>query len=126
MNSFEEMPVWQNAMDVAVRVFALTAGLPRCEDYGLTSQMRRSSLSISDNLAEGFGRDHLKDKIKFYYYSRGSAFELKNQLIYGYKVKYFEKTESDKMIHDIEGILFELNSLIKAIRKKGLEGENEG
>jgi four helix bundle protein len=53
-NSFEEMPVWQKAMDLAVIIFRLTEKLPRKEDYGLTSQIRRSTLSISGNLAEGF------------------------------------------------------------------------
>ena len=61
-NSFEEMPVWQKAMDMAVDVFELTEQLPRKEDYGLTSQMRRSGLSVPGNIAEGFGRRHTKGK----------------------------------------------------------------
>jgi four helix bundle protein len=50
-NSFEEMPVWQKAMDMAVEIFNLTEELPRKEDYGLTSQMRRSGLSVPGNIA---------------------------------------------------------------------------
>lgn len=50
---FQELPVWQMAMQLAVDIFALTESLPRKEDYGLTSQIRRSSLSVSDNIAEG-------------------------------------------------------------------------
>ncbi|HCJ65802.1 MAG TPA: four helix bundle protein, partial [Elusimicrobia bacterium] len=87
-NSFEEMPVWQKAMQLAVKIFKLTDKLPRKEDYGLTSQIRRSALSISGNLAEGFGRKHTKDKLNFYYDSRGSLAETKSHLIYGYKVEY--------------------------------------
>jgi four helix bundle protein len=57
------MPVWQHAMEIAERVFSATEHLPKKEDYGLTSQVRRSALSISANLAEGFGRSHtLQDK----------------------------------------------------------------
>ncbi len=61
------MPAWQKAMDLAVKIFKLIEKLPRKKDYGLTSQIRRSALSISGNLAEGFGRMHTKDKLNFYY-----------------------------------------------------------
>jgi four helix bundle protein len=60
--SFEDMPVWQKSTDLAERVFRLTEPLPRKEDYGLTSQNRRSALSVPGNIAEGFGRQHTKDK----------------------------------------------------------------
>ena len=56
--SFREMPVWQEAMAVAEKVFAATDKLPRKEDYGFTSQIRRAALSISANIAEAFGRNH--------------------------------------------------------------------
>ncbi len=59
------MPVWKGAMNVAIQIFDLTVSLPRSEDYGFTSQVRRSALSISANIAEGFGRSTSKDKIKF-------------------------------------------------------------
>lgn len=55
LKSFEDMPVWQKAMKLAVDVFGLTKNLPRNEDYGLTSQIRRAALSVSANIAEGFG-----------------------------------------------------------------------
>lgn len=71
-NSFEDMPLWKKAMELAVSIFHLTERLPKKEDYGLTSQMRNSSLSISGNISEGFGRKHTKDKLNFYYNSRGS------------------------------------------------------
>mgnify|MGYP001067196937 CR=1 FL=1 len=87
--SFEEMPVWQKAMELAVKIHGLTERLPRKEDYGLTSQIRRSGLSVSDNISEGFGRKHTNDKLKFYYNARGSLAETKNHLIYGHKVGYF-------------------------------------
>jgi four helix bundle protein len=79
--TFEDMKVWQNAMDLAVKIFHLTENLPRKEDYGLTSQIRRSALSVAGKLAEGFGRRHTKDKLNFYYDSRGSLAETKSHLI---------------------------------------------
>ena len=86
LSSFEDMPVWQKAMELVQKVFSLTEGLPRKEDCGLTSPVRRSALSGSGNLAEGFGRQHTKDTLNFYDASRGSLAETKNHLIYGQKV----------------------------------------
>jgi four helix bundle protein len=117
-NSFEEMPVWQKAMELAVSIFKLTEKLPKKEDYGLTSQIRSSALSVPGNIAEGFGRKHTKDKLNFYYDSRGSLSETKNHLIYGYKVEYFTKSEFEKHANLIEETWKELNSLINSLQKK--------
>ena len=55
------MPVWQYALELAIQVFELSSSLPRSEDYGLTSQLRRAANSVSANIAEGFGRNTNKD-----------------------------------------------------------------
>ena len=117
-NSFEEMPVWQKAIDLAIKIFKLTEKLPRKEDYGLTSQIRRSALSIPGNIAEGFGRKHTKDKLNFYYDSRASLAETKNHLIYGHRVGYFTKSEFDEHANLMEEIWKEMNSLISSLEKK--------
>ncbi|MBI4687995.1 MAG: four helix bundle protein [Nitrospirae bacterium] len=117
-NSFEEMPLWQKAMDLAVRIFKLTENLPKKEDYGLTSQIRGSSLSVSGNIAEGFGRRHTKDKLNFYYNARASLFETKSHLIYGNRVGYFVKTELEDCLNLISDIGKEINSLIAVLQKK--------
>lgn len=105
-------------MSFAIEVFFLTENLPRKEDYGLTSQIRRSSLSISDNIAEGFGRDGVPDKRKFYIYARASAQEAKNQLIYGNRVGYFTNDSVTKLITLLEEVLLSLNKLIKSFSTK--------
>jgi four helix bundle protein len=112
---FQQFPVWQTAMQLAVDVFGLTENLPRKEDYGLTSQIRRASLSISNNIAEGFGRQHNADKIKFYIYSRGSANETKSQLIYGNRVGYFTEEKIIDLIERINEIIESLNKIIKTL-----------
>jgi four helix bundle protein len=115
--SFEDMPVWQKSMDLAERVFRLTEPLPRKEDYGLTSQIRRSALSVPGNIAEGFGRQHTKDKLNFYYVSRGSLAETKSHLIYGLKVGYFQESEVAALSQLIENIWEELNNLISSFTR---------
>jgi four helix bundle protein len=112
------MPVWQKAMELAVRIFHITERLPRKEDFGLTSQIRNSGLSVSGNISEGFGRKHTKDKLNFYYNARGSLAETKNHLIYGYKVGYFSKEEFEEISNLIRDTWKELNSLINSFSKK--------
>jgi len=114
--SFEDMPVWKKAMDLGVQVFSLTEALPKKEDYGLISQIRRSALSVSGNIAEGFGRKHTKDKLNFYYNARGSLSETKSHLIYGHKVGYFQKIEFDRSSGLIVEVWKELNCLIASLK----------
>ena len=103
-------------VEYAVEIFKLTVDLPKQEDYALTSQIRRSSVSVSDNLAEGFGRETNLDKKRFYVMSRGSLLESKNQLIYGQKVGYFDVQKVSSLTVLNEQIHFELNKLIKSLR----------
>lgn len=118
-DSFESMPVWQKGMELAERVFAITETLPRKEDYGLTSQVRRSALSVPGNIAEGFGRRHSKDKLNFYYVARGSLAETKSYLTYGFKVGYLEESDLTSLSELVAKIRQELNKLISSFTPKG-------
>lgn len=112
------MPVWKKAMDIAVDVFLISNSLSRKEDYALTSQIRRSAESISANISEGFGKAGTKDKTMFYKFSRGSAYETKNHLIYGNLVKYFELEKTQLIIAQIESLIQDLNKIIKTLEGK--------
>ena len=116
--SFEDMPVWQKAMEAAVKIFELTEKLPRKEDYGLTSQIRRSALSVPGNIAEGFGRKHSKDKQNFYFNARGSLAETKSHLIYGHRIGYFDQRYVDELSALTQEIWKEVNSLINALGRE--------
>ena len=109
------MPVWQKAHDLSAKVFKLTINLPRSEDYGLTSQIRRSSNSISGNIAEGFGRTSSKDKSHFYIISRGSTTETQSHLLYGVKVGYFDIKEVELLIIEYDNLMYELNKILKTL-----------
>ena len=111
--SFKDMVVWQNAIAVSKEVFEMTISLPKSEDYGLTSQIRRAANSVSANIAEGYGRKTKKDKSIFYVYSRGSAFETQSHLEYGKKVGYF--TDIDETIEKYNEIIHDLNKILKSL-----------
>jgi four helix bundle protein len=119
--SFKEMPIWQTAMQIAQEIFDLTDNLPKKEDYGFTSQIRRSALSISSNIAEAYGRNHILDKKNFYYFSRGSIAETQSHLEYGKRVGYIKGDKSKYLDKQLTGLYRDINKLIMSlkIRKKG-------
>jgi four helix bundle protein len=115
--SFRDMPVWQSAMAVAEQVFALTDKLPRKEDYGFTSQVRRAALSISANIAEAFGRSHSLDKIKFYFVARGSLTETQSHLEYGRRVGYLAVSDAAALSAKLDQVHAEINRVISSLRE---------
>ena len=114
--SFKELPIWQEAIEIAAQIFRFTEGLPRKEDYGLTSQIRRSALSISANIAEAFGRNHSADKMKFYFYSRGSITETQSHLEYAKRVGYLDDSSADIVDKRLENLHKDLNKVIATLR----------
>jgi four helix bundle protein len=113
--SFTEMPVWQKALNLSADVFKLSSQLPKSEDYGLVSQIRRSSNSITANIAEAFGRKQKMDKSRFYHIARGSAFETQSHLLYGSKVGYFETQTVNNLFKAYNLLIFELNKILKSL-----------
>jgi four helix bundle protein len=79
--NFEELIVWQKAIELSLCVYNITHQFPKSEIYGLTSQMRRASVSVASNIAEGRGRLNSGEFRQFLGFAQGSVFELKTQLI---------------------------------------------
>ena len=117
--SFREMPVWREAMAVAEKVFVLTDKLPRKEDFGFTSQIRRAALSISANIAEAFGRNHTLDKVNFYFVARGSVTETQSHLEYGKRVGYLKPESAEELSARLSSIYNDINKVIITLRQKG-------
>ncbi len=122
--SFTEMPVWQKAHQLVLHVYRCTASFPREEVYGLTSQIRRASLSVAGNIAEAFGRFHYLDKNKFYLNARGSLEETKNYVIISRDLGYLEIEDSSILMDNIDSISEELNIMVKTLRIRG-QGKGE-
>jgi four helix bundle protein len=113
---FTEMPVWQLSMEIVEDIYKLTEKLPKREDYALCGQMRAAAISIAANIAEGFGRNHTKDKVNFYFYSRGSASEEISHLLCGNKVGYFSIEEIEPIKNKCKRVIEELNKMVKSFR----------
>lgn len=116
LKSFKEMPIWQEALRIAETVHGLTENLPRKEDYGFTAQIRRAALSISANIAEGFGRHHTGDKINFYYMARGSLTEVESHVAYGSRVGYIEAAAQVSLETSLRTLHRDLNRVIATLK----------
>ena len=81
MHNLKELKIWNKAIDLSTEVYRLTADFPKEEKYGLTSQIRRSAVSVPSNIAEGAGRNTNKEFNHFLGISNGSSYELQTQLI---------------------------------------------
>jgi len=91
LQSFKELIVWQKAYQFALNVYRESDGFPKREIYGLTSQLRRSAVSIVSNIAEGYQRQHLGEYIQFLSVSLGSCAEAETQLLLAQDLNYVSK-----------------------------------
>ena len=81
IRNFYDLDAWKKGHLLVLEIYRITDSFPKNETYGVVSQLRRASSSITANIAEGFARYHFKEKIKFYYNSRGSVAEVQNFLL---------------------------------------------
>ena len=113
--SFEKLEAWVFAKELAKQVYLLTKKFPNDELYGLTSQIRRASISICSNLAEGSGRTSKIDFARFIQIAYGSMMELLNQLIIAEDLEYIQKDELVKIREQIDQISIRLSGLRKSL-----------
>ena len=111
--SFEKLIAWQKGRELAVVIYKTTKQFPKDELFGLTSQMRRCSISIASNLAEGSGRISFKEKARFTEIAYGSSLELLNQLILSNDLEYINEEEYIQIREKIS----EVNMLIDGLYK---------
>lgn len=93
IRTFTDLKAWQEGHRLVICIYELTKNFPKDEVYCLVSQMRRAAISITSNIAEGFGRQGYKEKIQFYYLAQGSLTELKNQILVAKDVGYINNEE---------------------------------
>ncbi len=87
VRSYRDLKVWQDAMNLAEGCYLLTRDFPKDEMYGMTSQMRRSAVSVAANIAEGYGRDSTGSYVNFLRTAQGSLKELETHLMLADRVK---------------------------------------
>ena len=121
IESFEDLEVWRLAVDLAAKIYQITLHFPKDEKYGIIDQLKRAVTSIAANIAEGFGRYHYKDSVKFLYNARGSLFEVRSHLLVAQKLGQIPKNKEEdlnQILKDIRNLGVKLNNFISAIMRK--------
>ncbi|HLO13678.1 MAG TPA: four helix bundle protein [Anaerolineales bacterium] len=125
ISGLEKLDVWCKARDFAVRVNKeILPLLPPEEKWSLNQQLRRSSQSVSANIAEGHGRFYFQDNVRFCYIARGSLEETLSHIVYAYKVGYVSETIYNSFAVDGENLNRLINGYISFL-KKSKQGANE-
>jgi four helix bundle protein len=115
MHDYKKLEVWKLSMEFTKHVYELTEKLPHEEKFGLTSQIRRSAVSIPSNIAEGAGRNSKKEFSHFLSISLGSTFELETQLLLAKKLNFFLDINLDNYMNELDSIGKMIHSLRKSM-----------
>ena len=111
--SFEKLEVWKEASTLVTKLYQITEGFPAEEKFGLTNQIRRASVSIASNLAEGTSRITNKDKAHFTTMAYSSTMELLNQLILSKNLSFL----SEEIYIDLRQSITKISNMLNALRK---------
>mgnify|MGYP001588863076 CR=1 len=98
IRDFTDLEAWRKAHELALAIYKATQKFPKSEAFALTSQIQRAAVSITSNIAEGFGRQTIREKVQFYYQAHGSLTEVKSQLILAKDLKYISTQEFDTIM----------------------------
>ncbi len=110
---FTDLKAWQASRQLVKSAYQLTENFPRTEQFGLTSQMRRAAISVASNIAEGFRRTSMRDKLHFYVMAHGSLTELENQIILAEDLNFIE--HKDFLL--LEDLSLEADRLVSGLVK---------
>lgn len=123
--SFEKLDVWQEARKLVKEIYMVSDLFPASEKFGLTNQIRRASVSVVSNIAEGVSRFSPKEQIRFIEIAYGSLTEVYCQLIIGMDLDYLTSDKLELIKLRILKISNQLNSLKKSISKRASEGPTD-
>src|SRR3989344_5893497 len=124
IKTFTDLIAWQAAYNLSLIVYKSTNTFPASENIGLTSQMRRSSVSVVSNIAEGFGRSGHKDREYFYQMASGSLYELKSQILIAKGLEYLSDSNFEELIELTDRAHKLLHGLLRSHRSNKLLTSN--
>ena len=116
--NFEDMPMWQLAKDIAVHIYKLTNRVVWAKDYGVKDQIRRASISVSSNIAEGFERGTSKEFVQYLNISRASAGEVRSQLTVARELEYVSNKEVLALSDQLTSLAKQITAMIQTLKRK--------
>lgn len=126
IESYRDLLVWQKAMDLVVEIYRLTKAFPPDERFGLTIQIRRVAVSIPSNIAEGHGRLHRADFLRFLSIARGSLTELETQLQIATRLGYLDARQTEQSWDLVRHVGRALNGLIRSLNSENPRSNGGG
>jgi len=118
LRTYRDLLVWQKAIELAILVYRLSEAFPRTEIYGLRSQIRRASVSVPSNIAEGYGRGSRKEYLQFLFVAQGSLKELETQTILSQRLNYATPARANRILSESEVVGKMPGSLIRLLRPR--------
>lgn len=118
MKTFRDLLIWQKSMALVTDIYTLAKSFPVEETYGLASQMRRCSVSIPSNIAEGYGRNSNNEFIRFLHIALGSLYELQTQIEISNNLNYLDKSTIEILYESTRELEKMLNSFTKKLIEK--------
>ena len=118
IHSFEDLEVYKLAREFSKKLNGLIKALPKEEEFNLKGQMRRAKLSMTNNIAEGFGRYHFQENIQFCRHSRGSICELIDDFNECHDNGYISQPERDQLKEEAYHLIKVLNGYIASIKRQ--------
>lgn len=118
MKTFRDLLVWQKSMTFVTVIYKTSKQFPEDENFGLISQIRRSVVSIPSNISEGYGREGMKDYLRFLNVAMASLFELQTQLEIAYNLEYIKKEKFNELYELSREIERMLSSFIRTIKSR--------
>jgi len=118
LKNYKELKVWQRSYQLCLEIYRITKEFPKEERYGLTSQLRRATVSVPSNIAEGYGRKTTADYIRFLYIAYGSNCEIETQILLSGDLGYIEAGKLEIFLERIGEVERMFKALIKSLERK--------
>jgi four helix bundle protein len=113
VNSFKDLLVWQQSIDLTANIYALTSSFPKSELFGLSSQIQRAAVSVPSNIAEGHARDSTKEYLRFISIALGSQAEVETQLVIANKLLFL----NNEILGELLGKTGEIGRMLRGLQK---------
>jgi len=119
---FEDLPIWQEARAISKLIFEITSDGAISRDFRFRDQIRSSSGSVADNIAEGFEREGNKEFIQFLSIAKGSAGEARSQVYRAFDNKYFDQSQLDNLIPKLKSLSANISNFMSYLKKSEYKG----
>ena len=126
IKNFEELEIWKDARHLTQEVYMISKASPFSKDYGLRDQIRRASVSIMSNIAEGFERGGNQEFVQFLYIAKGSCGEVRSQLYVALDQEYVDRKVTDDLLVILKRLSVMIKHLIDHLKQSGMRGPKYG